>query len=395
MSSGRLLGVTAPATDRKVGVEEELLLVDPETGCLQAVSHHALAAHRAQSEGADTDGEFGAQAGLEQELFLQQIETGTEPFHDIDALLTDVRRCRRAAAESAEAVGAALVAVGTPVLGGEDREVTPKDRYRRIVDLFGEVGRQGSVCGMHVHVDVADGDEAVRVMDRLRPWLPVLRALSVNSPYWMGEDTGYASWRTQVWGRWPSAGQSEPYGDLAGYRRATEDVIRTGAALDKAMLYLDARPSDSYPTLEVRVFDVVTEVDDIGLMAALTRGLVDTAARDALSPPPPHTCRTDLVRAAHWLASRDGISHNLVDPRTGRPAPAREVIEATVDTCRESLAGDATEVSARLEVLIARGSGAARQRAVVERGGSVDDVVADLRDRFTASWRDRTTKPNA
>jgi carboxylate-amine ligase len=384
--------VAAPASTRKVGVEEELMLVDPDTGHLCAVSHLALAAHRERTDRAEAadgptdaaDGEFGAEAGLEQELFLQQIETGTAPFLDVEELMADIRRCRAAAAASAADAGAGLVAVGTPVLGGQDREVTPKDRYRRIVETFGEVGRQGSVCGMHVHVDVADAEEAVRVMDRLRAWLPVLRALSVNSPYWHGEDTGYASWRSQVWGRWPSAGPSEPFGDLAGYRRATDAVMGTGAALDRGMLYLDARPSDTYPTVEVRVFDVVTEVDDIALIAAVTRGLVDAAAADALSSRA--DWRTDLTRAAHWLASRDGLSHELVHPDTGDLAPARAVVEAAIEACGKSWSEPEGEAAtARLEQLLARGTGASRQRAVVERGGAVEDIVADLRERFTAS----------
>jgi carboxylate-amine ligase len=363
------------------------MLVDPQTGRLRAVSDRALAAHREQSDEAQeiSDGDFGAEAGLEQELFLQQIETGTAPFDDVEDVVRDVRRCRAAAAASAEAVGAELVAVGTPVLGGEDREVTPKDRYRRIVEQFGEIGRQGAVCGMHVHVDVAGADEAVRVMDRLRPWLPVLRALSVNSPFFHGHDTGYASWRSQVWGRWPSAGPSEPYGDFDGFRRATDAVMGTGAALDRGMLYLDARPSDSYPTVEIRVFDVVTEVDDIGLLTALTRGLVDAAATEQLREGP--TWRSDLVRAAHWKASRDGMTHDLVHPESGQPARARDVAEAAIDACRGSMSeSEHTALTDRFERMVARGTGASRQRAVVERSGSVADVVTDLRERFAASY---------
>jgi carboxylate-amine ligase len=380
--------VAAPRSIRKVGVEEELMLVDPETGRLRAVSDDALAAHREQTDELDdaTDGkEFGAEAGLEQELFLQQIETGTEPFEEIDDLVRDVRRCRASAAASADAAGVDLVAVATPVLGGEVSEVTPKDRYRRIVQQFGEVSRQGLVCGMHVHVDVADDGEAVRVMDRLRPWLPVLRALSVNSPYFHGEDTGYSSWRSQLWGSWPSAGPSEPYGDVEGYRRATDSVMATGAALDRGMLYLDARPSDTYPTVEIRVFDVVTEVDDIALLAGLSRGLVDAAATDRL--PNGTNWRSDLLRAAHWRAARDGIGHDLVHPVSGAPAPAREVAEASIEACRGSLdKADRAALTDRLERMIARGTGASRQRSVVERGGSVADVVADLRERFSASY---------
>ncbi len=108
---------------------------------------------------------------------------------------------------------------------------------------------------MHVHVDVADDGEGVKVIDGLRPWLPVLRAMSVNSPYWRGTDTGYASWRSQVWARWPTAGPSDLFQDPEGYRAATEALVRSGAALDLGMLYFDARLSQSYPTVEIRVFD--------------------------------------------------------------------------------------------------------------------------------------------
>ncbi len=363
------------------------MLVDPDTGRLRAVSHRAVSAHREKTESPGHDG----RELVEQELFLQQLETGTAPCVDIAELMAEVRRCRRAASESSHTAGADLVAVATPVLGGQDREVTPKARYQRIVEGFGEIGRQGSVCGMHVHVDVADDEEAVRVIDRLRPWLPVLRALSVNSPYWYGGDTGYASWRSQVWGRWPSAGPTEPYGDLAGYRRATKAVIASGAALDHGMLYLDARPSESYPTVELRVFDVVTEIADIGLLAALSRALVDTLA--PADEPAPSPWRTDLVRAAHWRASRDGLTRELLHPLTGELAPARVVLETVIEHCHGSLdaSGDLDLVEESTEALLARGTGATRQRAVAERSGpdvAPAAVVADLRERFTASLDD-------
>jgi carboxylate-amine ligase len=138
----------------------------------------------------------------------------------------------------------------------------------------------------------------------------------------------------------------------------------------------------------VRVFDVVTEVDDIGLLAALTRGLVDAAATGRLPEGP--VWRTDLVRAAHWLASRDGMTHDLVHPKTGEPAPARQVAEDTIAACRALLGeDDHAALVQRFELLLARGTGASRQRAVVERGGTVTDVVTDLRDRFTASYTAR------
>ncbi len=381
------LGQTVAVTRRKVGIEEELLLVDPKSGRLRPVSHRALAAHRGRVE-ADDRSARGDAGEVEQELFLQQIETGTTPCRTVPELEESVRSSRRLAGEAAAAVGAGVVAVPTPVLTGDASQVTPNPRYQRIVDEFGPIGDQAGVAGMHVHVDVTSDDEAVAVLDRVRPWLPVLLALSANSPFWQGADTGYASWRAQVWRAWPAAGQSEPYGDVAGYRSATQALIESGAALDSGMLYLDARLAESYPTVEVRVADVCTEVDDVMLLAALARGLVDTAARDWTSGADVPVWRTDLLRAAHWKASRYGVSHDLVHPATRRPARAREVVEGLVDHVSHSLdeSGDLERVQDGFERLLARGSGASRQRAVAESGG-VDAVAADLLARTEASWQ--------
>jgi carboxylate-amine ligase len=145
---------------RTMGVEEELLLVDPDSGAVRSVAQSALAVHRDRVETAPDDGGSAPDAGLDHELFLQQIETGTTPCRTAEELAADLVRCRREAAASSATVGVALVAVGAAVLPEDDGEVTPKPRYQRIVDAFGEIGRQGSVCGMHVHVDVADDARA-------------------------------------------------------------------------------------------------------------------------------------------------------------------------------------------------------------------------------------------
>ena len=376
---------------RQMGVEEELMLVDPESGVLRAVANAALAAHEVRMRGHvdhDADDEFGADAGMGDELFQQQIETGTTPCRTADDLRRDLVECRQEAAGSAADAGAALVAVGTPVLPqGEQARVTRKDRYERIVHEFGEISRQGSVCGMHVHVDVVDDDEGVRVIDRLRPWLPVLRAMSVNSPYWRGADTGYASWRSQVWARWPTAGPSDPFGDPAGYQAAVDALIGSGAAIDVGMLYFDARLSQSYPTVEVRVFDTMTEPDDVVLLAVLSRALVSTLASD--DPEGDFSSdgwRHEMLRAAHWRASRDGLSDELLNPRDGHRLPARTVLENLVTFVRPALedTDDLVHVRDGLNQLLARGTGASRQRAAFERGG-LEEVAGDLRRRFDAT----------
>ena len=381
---------------RKVGVEEELLLVDPTTGQLAQVSHRALHAHQAVTGEADSDDATADRgqpdkrpADIEQELFLQQIETASAPCADLDELIEEVRRCRRSAGEAARAAGAAAVAVGGPVLGQPELTATPKPRYQRIVSSFGEVGRQAAACGMHLHVEVDDDDQRVGVLDRIRPWLPFLLAVSANSPFWRGTDTGYASWRSQVWGRWPTAGPAEPYGDRAGYEDVVTALLASGAAIDRGMLYFDARLAAAYPTVEIRIADVCTEVDDTVLVAALGRGLVETAAREWSTGVPPASWRTDLLRVAHWRAAQFGLSTDLIDPVNRSLAPVRAVFGSFVAHTRDALdeAGDTDAVHELFERLLARGAGASRQRAVVEASGSLQAVVTDLRERTEASWR--------
>jgi glutamate---cysteine ligase / carboxylate-amine ligase len=381
--------------ERTVGVEEELLLVNPDTGELESVSHRAIAAYH--DEGFERSAGGGKQEPdqLEQELFLQQLETATPPRVDLGELRAEVQRCRRAAIAAAGEAGARIVASGTPVIGRPDLKVTPKSRYERIVHEFGEIGRQGAVCGMHVHVAIDSDEEGVAVLDRIRPWLPVLLAISANSPFWHSRDTGYASWRSQVWKRWPTAGPSEPFGDVAGYRAAAAALVDVGAAFDAGMLYFDARLAQSYPTIEIRVADVCTEIDDVMLIAAMCRGLVSAAAQDWREGVPVPQWRTDVLRAAHWRAARDGLTHQLLDPTDRRTKPVRDVLDALIGRVRPWLeaSDDTAAVHHALGRLLAGGAGATRQRAVHESRGSLEAVVADLADRTEESARESDASP--
>ncbi len=362
---------------RKVGVEEELMLVDPGSGMLTAVASQALRAHE-QAGGDD--------AAVEAELFLQQLESQTPPTTDVTEIAGHLRASRRAMGEAARAAGAAAVATGTPVLADAESRVTPKPRYQRIVEEFGELARSSLACAMHVHVDVADEEEGLRALGGIAPWLPVLLAISANSPYARGRDTGYASWRYQTWSGWPSHGTGGGFSDPDDYRAVTGRLLEWGAALDDGMLYLDARPSRSYPTLELRVTDVCGDVDDAVLVTALSRALVTTEAGRAGGPPP--EWRDDLLRAAGWRASRYGVSDRLVDPLRLSLVPAREAIGSLLDHARDALdaAGDTALVEDQVERLLARGNGATQQRRTFERTGSLADVVFDAVVRTEASW---------
>lgn len=255
---------------RTVGVEEELLLVDTQSGEPRALSTAVLAVAERRSEG---------DSAFEPELHHQQLEFATEPRSDMRELADEIRRRRAEAAESAARTGAAVVALATAPL-----PVSPSigegERYSWLADRFGQTTQEQLTCGCHVHVSVASDEEGVGVLDRVRTWLPVLLALSANSPFWQGRDTTYSSYRSMVWGRWPSAGPVGIFGSAERYHEQVQVLIDTGVLRDEGMIYFDARLSHRYPTVEIRVADVCLDPADTVLLATLARGLVETAARE-------------------------------------------------------------------------------------------------------------------
>lgn len=377
-------------TPRTVGVEEELLLVDPATRAASPRSQQVLkqlrehgAAPRASSD------------ELDQELFRHQLETRTDPATDLTDTLAQLRAARRTAGEAAAEVGLAVVATGvSPVRLGEPA-VTRNDRYQDMVQTFGEVARSGGTCGMHVHVAIGSDEEGVAVLDRIAPWLPLLLAISANSPIANGRDTTYASWRARLWSTWPSAGPTEAFGSVETYREVCRAMIESGAARDPGMLYFDARLAVEHPTVEVRVSDVCTDPEDGVLVAALTRALVEQAARAWDAGTPFEPWRSELLRAAHWRAARYGLGGTLIHPVERHPVRAADVLHDTVALLGEVLTehGDAGLVARGIERVL-QGQGSSRQRTAYERTGSVEGVVDDLVRRTELTWAQRGHAPN-
>jgi glutamate---cysteine ligase / carboxylate-amine ligase len=344
---------------RTVGVEEEFLLVDPGTGVPRAVAHLALARE-------------GAGDRLTGELQREQLETATRPCASLDELGTELRRARATAARAAEGVGSALAALGTSPVAVEPT-LSSKDRYQRMAGRFGLTAAEELTCGCHVHVAVDSDEEGVGALDRIRPWLAPLLALTANSPYWQGTDSGYASYRTQVWSRWPSAGPFAVFGSPAVYHATVASMIDTDTVLDRGMIYFDARLSAEHPTLEVRVADVCLDVDDAVLLAALTRALVETAVREWRAAVPPDPVRLELLRLATWRAARSGVDGALLDPTSWRPAPAADVVDRLVAHVTPALddAGDLATVRTLLPAVLGRGTGARAQRSAADPRAAV------------------------
>jgi carboxylate-amine ligase len=373
---------------RTVGVEEEMLLIDPATGMLRGVSAGILRSS-AQAAGRPAAGRSAAdRTEVQHELFLEQIELATPPCQTIGELEIALRRGRRLLGEAAREAGVAPVAVATPVLPPPSQTVTPLRRYQDIFHDYGEIARESLVCAMHVHVAVDSPEEAVGVIDRLRPWLPVVLALSANSPYWRGLDTGYASWRSQIWGRWPSSGPAELFGDPQTYDAVAQQYIDAGAALDRGMLYFDARISVDNPTVEILVADVCTEVEDAVLVAGLVRALVETSARAWRRGQCAASWRTDQLRVASWRAAKFGVADRLMHPLRPQVAPVADVLACVADHVGDALheSGDTRAVLVGFERVLGAGNGAHRQRAAFEAGGELMAVVHDLRRRTEASW---------
>jgi carboxylate-amine ligase len=358
------LDATEPG--RSLGVEEEFLVVDPESRRVVPRAAAVLAAAAGQPGRA------------EKELTQIQVETATAPCRTLDALRADLVRARAAIAAAAGEAGCAVAPSGTAVLAGASHPpISDSNRYGRMAAEYRALLSGQGVCGCHVHVGVPDRETALQVSNHVRPWLPALQALAGNSPFLDGVDTGYASWRSVAWSRWPVGGPPPFWHSVEQYDALVESLISSGVILDPGMVYWYARPSARFPTLEIRVCDVLPTVDDVLLVAALTRALVQTALTDLGRGLPAVEVPEQMLRAAHWRAARDGLEGEAVNVVSGQPLPAWDLVGHLLAHVGPALdrSGDAGTVTGLVAGLRERGSAAARQRAVYEAGRNPADVV--------------------
>jgi carboxylate-amine ligase len=365
-------GTNKGARLRTVGIEEELLVVSSDTMRPLPAGDRVVADAQAWLDHAQFEAEFKK----------EQVELGSAPSESIGAIGEELHRLRTEMSASARRQGADVVAIASSPFKVRPT-ISDGTRYAEMTEKFGLLARQQLTCGQHVHVSIDSPEEGVAVLDRIRPWLAVLTAISGNSPFWHGQLTGYASYRSIMWGLWPTAGPTEAFGDLAGYRRAMDERLASGAAMDLGMMYFDARLSSHYPTVEIRVPDVCTDIADALLVAALARGLVDTAAAEWRAGTAPTPVSVGLLRGAAWRAARWGMADDLVDVSAVTAVPAWRLLETLVDHIAAALAanGDADRVEAATRRLRRTGTGATFQlRSFAERA-DLADVVRDAAAR--------------
>jgi carboxylate-amine ligase len=270
--------------------------------------------------------------------------------------------------------------LGLPPATPHEFPVTDTERYQRIGAQFGMVAHEQGICGCHVHVQVPNRAAAIHAGNWLRPWLPSLLALSANSAVYRDADTGYASWRSVLWRRWPAAGPPPFFTSPEEYDRTVRMLVDTGVILDKDMIYWDVRPSADFPTVEVRVADVPATVAETVLLATLIRAAVMTALEahsqgDDVDRLPPAA-----LRAAYWKAAHDGLSGRTLDLIAGRGAvPAREQLDTLVQRVRPALdaLGEYDRVTEELDRIAAQGNGAMRQLRAWRKRGEVMDVIEE------------------
>ncbi|WP_405966451.1 glutamate--cysteine ligase [Streptomyces sp. NBC_00015] len=356
----------------RIGVEEEFHVLEVESGLL--VPHANSLLRRLPRRTFTT------------ELHQSTVESNSEVHTSLDDLYADLAATRRQLDAAASSLGLAAVAAGAaPLAPAAAAHPTAGARYRRMVEDYRTVADEQLICGAQVHVDVPDRDTAVRVMCAVSGWLPVLLALSASSPFWQGADTGYASWRTMLWQRWPTAGPVGCFASADEYDATVRDLVGSGIISDAGMIYYDVRPSAHLQTLELRVCDSCPRAETVVLVAGLFRALVTEACeRLGTGGAPGCDGRHEWLRGASWRAARSGLEGGLVDPGTHREAPAGEVVRTLLTRLRPALeaVGDWETVHSLAEEALAVGSAARRMRRVAEEEdllACVDLLIAETR----------------
>ena len=351
------------------GIEEEFLLTDPRTAAPVTRAAEVIAAM--------TPGD-GKSFTSNAEFLACQVESTTPICSEPEEALASLLDFRERLAAAAADIGLAAAPTGAAPLAEQGPAVVSETvRYRQMGEMAGGVGDEQYVNGTHVHVAVPSRDQGVKVLNRLRPWLSTLGALSTNSPYWHGRDSRFASWRIIHYRRWTVQGFAPYFRSAADYDARIARLTATDVVLDPGHIGWIARLSNTFPTVEVRVADAQLEARDTVLLALMIRGLVTTLLAEEGSDPedsPGALDDPEILDAGLWQAARFGLGGNLLDhgPAGGHQGrTAANQLNALLDYIRPALedSGDYRYVRAGVAHVLDAGTGAQRQREAVRRAG--------------------------
>ena len=362
-----------------LGVEEELMILDGETCALANRIDDVIESYDGKGEGE-----------VKPELLQSVLEIATPPSKDVAEVAGHVRRLRRDVAEAAAKQGLSIGSAGThPTALWEEQRVSSDPRYRELIAALKFIARQEIIFGLHVHVGIDDPEKAIHVANGMRVHVPILLALSANSPYWRGDQTGLASTRMPIFRSFPRVGIPPYYEDWADYESRIDFMVEAGVMADHTYLWYDVRPHPKFGTVEVRAMDAQTQVEHTialtALIQAMTKELSEHfEARQKLSHYP-----YEMLDENKWLAARHGLEGDLVDLPDRRMVSAKELARRLYDRLREH----AQDLGAERELegiidLLEKGTGASRQRLVYEAN---HDWVELLREIVRATSPKDTT----
>jgi carboxylate-amine ligase len=349
-----------------LGIEEELMILDSETLNLQNAVESLIED--------SPDGE------IKPELMESVLEIATQPRGSAREAGEQIRALRRQVADAAERQGLRIGSAGThPFAMWEDQRISSDERYRELVSQLRFVARQEIIFGLHVHVGLDDPDKAVHVTNGMRVHVPVLLALSANSPFWRAQATGLASTRMPIFRAFPRTGMPPTYRDWADFEARIGFMVDSGAIPDYTFLWYDVRPHPNFGTVEVRTMDAQTRVEHTLALAALTQAMVKELAEHYEAGGELATYPYEMLEENRWLAARHGLDGRLVDLPHKRMVSTKELARRLYDRLRPHAQdlGAETEFDG-LQDILARGDGASRQRVIYEANHDFNEVVREI-----------------
>uniref|UniRef100_UPI0025EA796E carboxylate-amine ligase n=1 Tax=uncultured Paracoccus sp. TaxID=189685 RepID=UPI0025EA796E len=356
-----------------LGIEEEYLLVDPDTGDLATAPDAMMAACR------DALGDT-----FSPEFLRCQVEVGTPVSPTITAARDHLAGLRRTVARIAGDYGLAPISASChPFADWRQQHHTDKDRYHQLSRDMGAVSRRMLICGMHVHVGIESQALRIDLMNQMTYFLPHLLALSASSPFWQGSDTGLASYRTTVFGGMPRTGLPPQFGGWGEYDRSVQALIDLGILEDSSKIWWDLRPSSKFPTLETRICDASPRLDDTITLAALIQATTRMLWRLSRQNQRWRQYDPFLIAENRWRAARYGITEGLIDFGAERIIPFAQAVEDWLAlTAQDADALGSQPQIARTREIVAEGGSAARQRAVLARamaaGATRDEAMIEV-----------------
>jgi carboxylate-amine ligase len=355
-----------PIPSLNIGIEEEYQIIDPGTRELRSYVQRFL-----------ERGQVVLPDQIRAEFMQSQVEAGTCICDDIQQARRELIRVRRSIWELAEREGLWVAAAGThPFSSWTRQEVSPFGRYPELARFLQDVGRRLLVFGMHVHIGIENKTLLIEVMNQIRCFLPLLLCLSTSSPFWHGRDTGLKSYRSVVFESLPRTGIPQQFGSYADYRCYVDTLLSTGSIAEPTHIWWDVRPSEKFPTLEVRITDMCTRVDETLCLVALVQAIAAKLVRLRLAHRTWPIYRKHLLDENKWRAVRYGIEGQLIDFGRMREVPVTGLVEqllAWIDDVVDDL-GSRTEVE-YAHTILRQGSSADRQRAVFRETGDFRAVV--------------------